>query len=75
MKWLFILVFLLIINCVTAQPGPPPQHGNSGDQPVGGSAPIGSGLIILLILGAGYGSKKVYDQLNSSRNEAKKKFM
>jgi len=48
-----------------AQPGPPPppdEHGSGGNQsPGGGTAPIGSGLIMLLGMGAAYGAKKVFD--------------
>ena len=49
-----------------AQGGPPPPpgggHGDGGDQPpgTGGSAPIGSGIAILLSLGAAWGGRKVY---------------
>ena len=49
---------------VNAQSPPPPPaggHGQTGNQPNGGGAPIGSGLAILLALGAGYGGKKLYD--------------
>ena len=38
-------------------PPPPPGFGEPEDQP----APIGSGLGILLALGAAYGAKKVFD--------------
>jgi len=41
-------------------PPPPPNHGETGNQP-GGNAPIAGGLFILLGLGAAYGGKKVYD--------------
>ncbi|MDR4989336.1 MAG: hypothetical protein RG741_10925, partial [Bacteroidales bacterium] len=40
-----------------AQPPPPDNHGESENQP----APIGSGIAILLSLGAAYGAKKVFD--------------
>lgn len=40
-----------------APPQPPPEHGNNGNVP-GGGAPIGSGLFVLLGLGAAYGVKK-----------------
>ncbi len=40
------------------QPPPPSGHGEDGDQQ---PAPIGSGLVILMALGAAYGAKKVYD--------------
>ena len=50
---------------VLAQGPPPPPdgaHGQSGNQPAGqgGGAPIGSGIAILLSLGAAWGGKKVY---------------
>lgn len=32
-----------------------------GGYPIGGSAPIGNGLIVLISLGAIYGSKKIYE--------------
>ena len=53
---------LLVFNRFSQVPPPPPSgagHGASGNQN-GGNAPIGSGLFILLGLGAAYGSKKLY---------------
>ncbi len=45
-----------------AAPPPPGEHGAGGDIPAGGGpAPVGSGLILMLVLGAGYGTKKVFD--------------
>ena len=49
--------FLLFSFTAFTQPPPPGQHGGDGDQPL----PIGSGLVILLAMGAAYGAKKVYD--------------
>jgi len=46
-----------------AQTPPHPNGGGgpgSGNTPVGGGAPIGGGLIIMMVMGAAYGSKKVY---------------
>ncbi len=43
-----------------AQPPPPGDHGGEEDASPQ-ETPIGSGLIILLALGAAYGAKKVYD--------------
>lgn len=40
----------------------PGEHGMAGDVPVG--APIDGGLSILLVLGAGYGAKKLYSLRN-----------
>jgi len=53
-----------------SQTPPPPNGGEnptepgSGNTPVGGGAPIGSGLVILMTLGAAYGGKKVWDFRN-----------
>jgi len=57
-----ITITLITINFSLAQtPPPPPGDPSSGGGPVGGGAAIGSGIAILLALGAGYGAKKVYD--------------
>ena len=59
---LFITVILISITLnvyADRTPNPPPQGGDK--PPVGGAAPIGSGLVILLVLGSGYGAKKFYD--------------
>lgn len=42
-------------------PPPPSGHGQNGNQAPGGPAPIGSGLAILVTMGAAYGAKKVFD--------------
>lgn len=49
-------------------PPPPPGggHGQTGNQP-GGNAPIGSGVAIMLALGAAWAGKKVYEE-RSSKN-------
>jgi len=64
-----ILRTILVISFLTAIPiistaqimGPSDPDGTPQGQPIGGSAPIGGGLFILLGLGAVYGSKKVYE--------------
>lgn len=56
----FAITSLVVIpNNTCAQAPPPPSggHGQSSNQN-GGSAPLGSGLAILLTLGAGYGAYK-----------------
>ena len=53
---LLSFVFLMGTAAI-AQPPPPGQHGEPGDQQ---PAPIGSGLVILAALGAAYGARKVY---------------
>lgn len=48
-------------------PPPPGGHGQTGNTPPGGNAPIGSGVAIMLALGAAWAGKKVYDE-RSSKN-------
>jgi hypothetical protein len=57
----FFITFTVALNTLMAQPMPGGDPSGGGNPAVGGYAPIGSGLIILLALGAGYGSKKVYE--------------
>jgi hypothetical protein len=58
-----VISFLSVMPLLsTAQVmGPSDPNGTPQGQPIGGSAPIGGGLFILLGLGAAYGSKKVYE--------------
>jgi len=60
-----ILVGLLIIVPViivsASSPPPPPPGPGTGEDPIGGAAPIGSGLVLLISMGAAYGAKKVYN--------------
>lgn len=49
---------LFLVTAAIAQPPPPDNHGQDDNQP---AAPIGSGLAILMALGAAYGAKKVYN--------------
>lgn len=65
-----IVVIILIATPVfisnsfaDAPPDPGSGGPGGGDLPVGGGAPLGSGLVILLVLGATYGSKKTYDAI------------
>ncbi len=57
------ILTLLLMLCLgfgaMGQPPPPSQHGQESNQ--GRGAPIGDGWIILLVLGAAYGAKKIYD--------------
>ncbi len=57
-----IVVFTLLLSISSiAQPPPSPPAGvGSGDHEIGGNAPIGGGLFILLGLGAAYGIRKLY---------------
>ena len=60
------LMFCAILSITTVfadTPPPPPPgggHGSGGNQPPGGGAPIGEALLILTMLGAGYGAKKLH---------------
>jgi len=71
-KITFYLVFSIVImwglftaSGVLAQGGDPPPppgaHGSSQNRPPGGGAPVGSGVIVLVALGAAYGGKKMWD--------------
>ena len=58
----FFITFTVALNTVLSQPMPGDDpSGGGANPPVGGYAPVGSGLVILMALGAAYGSKKVYD--------------
>ncbi|KAF0200170.1 MAG: hypothetical protein FD170_3723 [Bacteroidetes bacterium] len=55
------LMWTLEVNAQGPPPPPPDGHGATGNQPpTGGNAPIGSGMAILLALGAAYAGKKAY---------------
>jgi hypothetical protein len=61
---LALVMFIGLGSFVAAQPGPPPPpsgHGTDGNQAPGGGAPIGSGLVIMITMGAAYGAKKIFD--------------
>lgn len=58
---LLILVPVIYSNAAAPPPPPPPGGPGGTDQPIGGTAPVGSGLIILISMGAAYGAKKVYN--------------
>jgi hypothetical protein len=58
---LFITLPVIIASASAPPPPPPPGGPDTGDSPIGGAAPIGSGLIMLVSMGAAYGAKKVFD--------------
>ena len=55
-----LFIFLLITFSGIAQgpPDPDPDPSGNGDNGIGGEAPVGSGLAVLLVLGVAYGSNK-----------------
>lgn len=66
----FIMAGVMANGYAQGTPPPPPGggHGATGNQPpTGGSAPIGSGVAIMLALGAAWAGKKVYEE-RSSKN-------
>jgi len=63
MKKLFATAAFLVIGVMALMsqtPPPPPDDPSLGgtNGPVGGGAPVGSGIELLLLMGAGYGIKK-----------------
>ncbi len=57
---LLIIVPVIIVSASSPPPPPPPDPG--GGTPIGGGpAPIGTGLVMLISMGAAYGAKKVYN--------------
>ena len=63
MKKFFLTLTVVAAFAVVGLAQPLPSHNGDGgevphDAPI---APIGSGIAILMVLGAGYGTKKVYD--------------
>ena len=63
-KFITISILVFTIGILSAQtPPPPPNDPSNGNTngPVGGGAPVGSGMVLLMAMAAGYGGKKVYD--------------
>lgn len=59
---LLITGVALSVPASAQAPTPPPVGGTGdGDQPIGGTAPVGGGILLLLSMGAGYAIKKVYN--------------
>ena len=61
---IILLGFMAISQISFAQFPPPPPSGDKGGSSngvPGGGAPIGSGIVLLISLAAGYGGKKVFD--------------
>jgi hypothetical protein len=71
-KIVLLFVFLLTFNHLPAQGPPDPPgggHGQQGDIPPGGGAPINGGIEILISLGAVYAGKKLYNLQNQKTCE------
>ena len=67
MKKVKIVIFILTIFISTisfaqlTNPGDGSGGVGGAPGPVGGGAPVGSGLIVLLSMGVAYGSKKIFN--------------
>lgn len=60
LKITMIAAFSMIsLGLFADPPGMPGAHGESGDQPPGGGAPIGAGIGILIAMGSAYGAFKM----------------
>jgi hypothetical protein len=70
MKRIRILITLILISTVTMAQNPPDPdpNPNNGGQDLGGNAPVGSGLLILTLLGGAYGAGKTL-LLNCKKNK------
>jgi hypothetical protein len=71
MKTIFPLLFLFVVVFSTnVFAGDPPPQGDDpttdpeGGTPIGGNAPVSSGLTLILSLGAAYGARKTYQLKN-----------
>ena len=63
-------LFITPLLTIAQQTSPSDPSGSpEAGPPLGGSAPIGGGLGILLALGAAYGGKKVYHYLQDEKEE------
>jgi len=71
MKKILTLTAILMISgfslLAQAPPTPPENPSNGGGGPVGGGATIGSGLVLLIAMAAGYGGKKVFTGMNAEK--------
>jgi hypothetical protein len=61
LKLLIFSLLLIVGQVLMAQPPNPPSDPSTGNEVVGGDAPVGGGLEILLLMGLAYGSKKTYN--------------
>jgi hypothetical protein len=62
---LTVITMVLSPLFLQAQNPPHPNGGNNpggNNTPVGGSAPINGGITLLLVMGTGYGMRKIYRQ-------------
>lgn len=63
-KLTFLFLFLTAVSLFAQAPPTPPSNAGSGGGPVGGNAPVGSGLAIMLALGVAYAGWKKLENNN-----------
>ena len=66
-------LFVISSYVLLAQDPPPPPpsggHGQSGNSPAGGGAPVGEGVLLLSFLGLGYGIRKWKENKNDRQHK------
>ncbi len=63
-------LFIIPLFTIAQQTSPSDPSGSpEAGPPLGGGAPIGGGLGVLLALGAAYGGKKVYNYFQEEKEE------
>ncbi len=71
-KSVIVAVMILSFPLLSLAQSPPHPNGGGGpsgvNTPVGGGAPIDGGLSIMLLLGAAYGSRKIYRMKKDLKN-------
>ena len=72
-KLIYLLTLLMGFSMTIAAQGPPPPpggHGQNNNQPAGsgGSAPIGSAIMLMLGLSGAYGAKKAWDMREEKKD-------
>ncbi|HEY9114114.1 MAG TPA: hypothetical protein VIN10_05400 [Bacteroidales bacterium] len=70
-KYFLVIIITVIAMNSFAQGGPGDPGGDpeGGGDPLGGRAPLSGGTFLLIALGAAYGSKKIIEFKNISKQE------
>jgi|AntAceMinimDraft_9_1070365.scaffolds.fasta_scaffold00233_20 hypothetical protein len=69
-KIVLSIILVLAVSIAFADVGPPDPGSNPGSEPpLGGGAPLGEGLFILIGLGAAYGARKIYNMKKEELEE------
>ena len=57
------------VSFASGDPGEPPSGPGTGDEPIGGAAPIGGGSLILIGMAVAYGGRKLYQMKKEDLEE------